>query len=67
MRTIKSKNMCIINEIILSPKTWERLKKEGDKELYKKYNKYADYSELRIYFNDDSIDLEAHCIKEKTK
>jgi len=35
----------------------------GDKELYKKYNKYADYEELRIYINETSIDVEAHCCK----
>ena len=53
------------NELVLSPKTWEESKKKGDKELYKKYNKYANYTELRIHINENNIDAEAHCIEEK--
>jgi len=31
--------------------------------LYKKYNKYADYNELRIYINDGSLELNGHEIE----
>jgi hypothetical protein len=53
-----------VSEVVICPKTWEKLKKEGDKQLYKKFNKYADYTELRIYLNENEIDVEAHCIKD---
>ena len=52
------------SELILSVKTWEKLKKFGDRELYKKYNKYGDYKELRIWLNQDEVDVEAHCLVE---
>lgn len=56
-----------VNELMISPETWEKIKKAGDLELYKKFNKYADYEELRIYITDRGLDLEAHCIKSDAK
>lgn len=64
MEKIKFNGSFYVSEIVLTVKDWEKLKKKGDKELYKKYNKYSDYEELRIYFNENHIDLESHCIKE---
>lgn len=52
-------------ELVITPKTWEKIKAAGDRELYEVNNKYADYEELRIYFGEDGLEMEAHCIKEK--
>ena len=59
-----NKNDYFVSEMVFSVESWEKFKKLGDKELYKKINKYEDYEELRVYFNDKSIELEAHCVKE---
>lgn len=53
------------NEVVFMAKEWEKFKKVGDKELYKKYNKYSDYEELRIYFNGNNIEIDAHIMKGK--
>ena len=52
---------CVLS---LSPEEWEKLKKTGDKQLYKKKNKYADYTELRIMVSSTQVEIEGHCIKE---
>ena len=48
----------------LFPKEWEKIKKNVDNELYKKFNKNADYSEIRFYIEPNQIDVEAHCLKD---
>lgn len=50
-------------QLCLCKEDWEKFKKKGDMELYKKYNKYADYNELRIYINDGSLELNGHEIE----
>jgi len=65
MKTIKLNKGYVINEIVITPEIWEKIKKAGDFELYEKLNKYADYEELRIYFSDNKIEMEAHSIKEE--
>ena len=70
METLKIKpkyGSFYISELNLSPKEWEQLKKLVDKELYKKYNKYADYGEIRIYMRDCQVDVEAHMVIENRK
>lgn len=62
---MKIKSGYLFNEVVFMAKEWEKFKKAGDKELYKKYNKYSDYEELRIYFNDNNIEIDAHIMKEK--
>lgn len=64
---LKEKYISQTSQIAFSPKEWERFKKNCDKELYKKHNKYADYSELRISIDSDykkEIRIESHIIKE---
>jgi hypothetical protein len=65
MGRVKIKSGYLFNEVVLMAKEWEKFKKVGDKELYKKYNKYSDYEELRIYFNDNNIEIDAHIMREK--
>lgn len=65
MNTIKlnKKDDYLWNELVVGVKTWEKIKKAGDEQLYKKFNKDADYEELRIYIGENEIDLDGHCLK----
>jgi len=62
MTRIKLATLNTLVELNISPEVWEKLKKAGDYELYKKLNKYANYNELRIYCGGKQIELNGHSI-----